>query len=159
MLALLSSFWDEARLFIIGAVVAGIIGAGFYYHHKWYDEGAAAVKALDAKALAAQIAKDNLAINAAEHANDTEIAALQNYIASVPVPTVRLCINPNSGSPVPSPSKPHPSAAPAVVQPVPPGNSAVRADVGPDISNLLSLLAERADELSAELREYQVVVK
>lgn len=159
MLALLSSFWDSARLFIIGAVVAGIVGGGFYLHHKWYAEGAAAVKAADAKVLAAQIAKDQLAINSAEHANDAELAKLQSYVTAVPVPPVRLCLNTTHSGAVPSASKPSASAPAAAVLPVSAGDSAVRADVGPDISSLLSALALKADEVSAELREYQSTTK
>ena len=155
MLSLLSGI----KGYLYAAAAAALIVGGLWAYHWAYDRGANAVKAADAKALAVQIAKDNAAIIAAEHVNDTEIASLQAYVDSHPVQPVQLCLNTPNIGPVPSTGHSNPSPAPGPVQPVSPGNSGVRPGVGPDISSLLSLLAERADQLSAELRDYQSVVR
>lgn len=145
--------------YLYAAAAAALIIGALWLHQWSYDRGVNAVKTADAKTLAAQIAKDNAAILAAEHANDAEIASLQAYVDSHPIQPVQLCLNTGGSGPVPSPGSPNTSPAPGPVQPVSPGNSGVRTGPGPDISSLLSLLAERADQLSAELRDYQSVVK
>lgn len=152
----------EIKAILISLAVGALAIGALWLHRSGYDEGANAVKAADAKALAAQIAADNQRVEAASHANDTELAADRAYIAANPVGTVSLCLSPPSHpSAVPAPGSVSrsASAAPANVQPVPAGDNQVRPAAGPNIGDLLSLLAERADAVSAQLRDYQSVDK
>jgi hypothetical protein len=148
-------------------VIAAIFAGGIYIHHKLITEGIAEQRAADDKAsatLVADIAKQTAALQVkasmAEQAFNKEHDDNQTFRDSHPLQPVRLCRASNVGS-APSTGATHSgnestSATAADVSNVPPGNSSGGTSAtGPDISKLLGLLADRADNVSAELREYQ----
>lgn len=158
MLGILAKY----RWIVEAAAAAFLVGLLLLWHHKAYEQGIAAVKAADAKVLAAAVAANTkkeaelqAKADAAHHEHDQELTDLRAYRASHPV-HVRVCLDPrSSGAGVPEAPAPHAGNASAGsgsgnVLPVPAGNSAGR-DLGP----LLDALAAAADRLSATLREYQ----
>lgn len=145
-----------------------IVSALLWYHHHVYETGVAAVRQQDAVALAAarataeaETTKLTQQAEEAAHAHDQELSDLRAYRDSHPVQPVRLCFNANHSEPrVPAAAGSDAShgaagARAADVQPVPAGDSGIRPGSGPDISGLLEALAGRADQVSAQLREYQ----
>jgi hypothetical protein len=88
-----------------------------------------------------------------DHSHDQELADLRAYRAQHPVQPVRLC----QPAPVPIAAPRQPSAATGDVLKMPGPDSGVREEQGPDIGQLLGLLAQRADEVSAGLRRRQVL--
>ncbi len=156
------------ELIAVGAVAAGAVGAFWIYHHHVYVEGIHAQQVADQKASAKAIAKARAETKAAEAtaqaAHDAylnEVAHEQVLAARHPLPAVRLCLDAyGSGSSVSQTGTAHAgnassSAAARGVPQMPGTNHPVRARRGPDISRLLELLANRADQVSAVLREYQ----
>jgi hypothetical protein len=153
-----------------GVVIAVLIAGGIVYHHKLITEGVAEQKASDDAASATivantvkQTAELQTKATMAEQAYDQEQSENAAYRSAHPIQPVRLCLStshPGSGvMPQTGAAKPrdaNPSAPSANVSSVPSANSSRggRAS-GPDISNLLGLLAQRADAVSAVLREYQ----
>ncbi len=140
-------------------LLAVIAGFGAYTVHERHLGAAHEVAALKASSdkLIAQTAKQTADLQA--RANMAEQAYEKEHLLTVnqPVPVVRVCHNANSGSVVSNagPAKPgNEGASPAAgsVQPMPAGDSSV---AGPDIGGMLSALAQRADEISATLREFQ----
>lgn len=143
---------------LYGTAIAALLVFGVYERHHLIAEGQqheiAALK-LSSDRLQKETAKQTAELQAratmAEQAYEKEVNSLSN----LSVPVVRLCPN-NPGSSIvsaASAAKPGTQSAGAgtgIVQPVSSGNS-----VGRDIGGLLSILAARADETSAELREYQ----
>ena len=143
---------------VYGALIAILLAFGVYERHHLITEGAthelAALKAssdrLEKKSVA-ETAELQAKATMAEQTHDKEILALSN----LPPVSVRVCQYPNSGAVVSQGStaksgNESAGAAAGNVQPVPAGNSA-----GIDIGPMLSLLALRADEVSATLREFQ----
>ncbi len=156
------------ELIAVGAVAAGAVGAFWIYHHHVYVEGIHAQQVADQRASAKLVAKARAETKAAEAtaqaAHDAylnEVAHEQVLAARHPLPAVRLCLDAYAGGPsVPEAGAAHPgnanaSSAAGGVSQVPGSNHPVRARPGPDISGLLELLAARADQVSAVLREYQ----
>ena len=151
------------------AIITGVIAGGMYWHHKIYDEGIAKQVALDKAAsakLQAETSAETAALqekaNAAETTYQQQIAELTAYHAAHPDQPVRLCLDPHaSGTGLPQTAAAHPkhagSGSPGTpIQSVSDTNhSSGGGAVGPDISTMLGLLAARADQVSAELREYQ----
>jgi hypothetical protein len=143
---------------VYGALIVMLIAAGVYERHHLIAEGQqhelAALKASSdrlEKQTAAQTAELKAKATMAEQAYDKEALASINQPAVV----VRMCSNTNSGTVVPSSSAAQSGAASAGttsghVQQMPAGDSG-----GRDIGGMLSLLAERADQVSATLREFQ----
>ena len=143
---------------------ACLVALGILLIHERHEGAAhetAALAASTAK-LSAQTAAQTAELKAratmAEQAYDKEIATLHNR-PPVDQP-VRLCLNSGSRPVVPPASgkvagNAGTSAAPGTIQQVPAGDSGVRPEQGPDLAELLDLLANRADTVSAELREYQ----
>lgn len=86
-----------------------------------------------------------------DHSHDQELSYLRAYRASHPVQPVRLC----QPIRVPIAAPRQPSAATGDLQPVSAGDSQLRPEPGPDISGMLELLSDRADEVSAGLRRRQ----
>lgn len=149
-------------------LIVALIAGGFWYHHKLIVEGIAKQQAIDDAASATLIAKTaeqtaelQAKATTAEQAYDKERNDDQNYRDSHPIEPVRLCLSTtasriivsqggalNAGNAGSGPSS-------ADVSKVPTGDSSSGGGAGPDIANLLGLLAGRADEVSAELREYQ----
>ena len=153
-----------------GVLIAALIAGGIAYHHKLITEGVAEQKASDdsaSAAIVAQTVKETADLQAkatmAEQAYDQEASKNAAYLSAHPVQPIRLCLSTShpSGSIVPQTGALKPgnasSGAPAANVPILPGanNSRGGGASGPDISTLLGLLAARADQVSAVLREYQ----
>jgi hypothetical protein len=151
-------------------IIAAILIGGTWYHHKLITEGVAEQKAAD-DAASAKIVADTVKQTAelqtkatmAEQAYDQEQSENAAYRSAHPIQPVRLCLGAShSGSGVvpqtgaAHPGDANPGAGAANVSSVPLANSGSGGGTNsPDISNLLGLLAERADQVSAVLREYQ----
>ena len=146
------------ELIALGAVAGGV----WLYLHHVYETGVKAEVAVVAKQAAAQHAKDLAAANAAEHSHDDELNSLRAFQLAhpdTPATAVRLCVNSSvqgaSASQV-GPKSDGASAATAGVQSVPAGDSGSgTGQAGPDILPMLSALAARADQVSAQLRAVQ----
>jgi hypothetical protein len=152
---------------IYGGILIAVILGGLWYHHKLITEGIAEQKAADDKASATlieqatkQTADLQTRATMAEQAYDKEVA--NNAANSQPTQPVRLCLYSHvGGSSVPEASatksgNASPGPAATNVQQLPSGNSSSGGGAsGPDISGLLQLFANRADQVSAVLREYQ----
>jgi len=150
-----------------GLIVA-ILAGGLWYHHKLIDEGIADQRRADDIASAtimAKTAKETADLQAramtAEQAYDKERADNQNYSDTHPVAPVRLCLSPLAhGSVVPQTGAAQSGNASAGsgsanVSNLSSGDNNNGPGSGPDISALLGLLAVKADDVSATLREYQ----
>jgi hypothetical protein len=140
-------------------IVAGIV-FGIHVHNKLLAEGVAEQQAADAKAAATLTAELKAKATMAEQAYDKEKLDNAAYRSANPVEPVRLCLSTSHAGSVPKagqvPGTASPGAAGQPVQPVSSGDTSNGlGGAGPDISNLLDLLAGRADQVSAELREYQ----
>jgi hypothetical protein len=150
-------------------LIAAVAGGVWYWQHHLIAEGVDKQKAADAierKALEADTAKLTAQLQAkastAEQAYDKERNANLEYQQSHPSRPVRLCLSTdNSGKILPQAGATIAGNATAGtptpnVSEVPSGNSGGGAGTaGPDISGMLSLLASRADDVSATLREFQ----
>jgi hypothetical protein len=150
-------------------VVAAVAGGIWYWQHHLVQEGINTQRAADAiatrqlEAATAQKTADLQAqATAAKEAYEKEHFDNLNYRDSHPLQPVRLCIaTSHSGSVMPQTGVAHSGnassgTAAANVPAVPDGNSGGGAGAaGPDISELLGLLAAKADNVSAVLREYQ----
>jgi hypothetical protein len=133
------------------------------------EHGSAAVRLEDAKALAVATAKAeaktaalNLQLQDAIDEKAKSDAALAAYAAANPLEPVRLCLAPRStvpGSQAVASHADSTASAPGDVQQVPSGDSGIRAGAGPDISGLLSVLADKADQLSDQTRGLQQAVQ
>jgi type II secretory pathway pseudopilin PulG len=109
-----------------------------------------AVAAKKTQELAAQAAQ-------AQEAYANEHQSLVDYVNLNPVGAVRLC-EPSGAVSGSNSSRTKPrtqgtAASPGDVQQVPPGDNSVRAIPGPDIGQLLSILANKADDVTAKARE------
>src|ERR1700761_4448292 len=154
-----------ARIAAYAALVLVIFFGGVYLEHKLSDARYEALELKDAKAAAQAQAKADAEqaeliskANTAEANYETEHNALLAYAAANPLTGVRLCIPstakvPATGSVIPGAKGPDPT--PGAVLQVPSGDSGIRQEPGPDIGNLLGILADKADELSAKAREQQ----
>ena len=156
------------ELIAVGAIAAAAVGGFWIYHHHVYVEGIHAQQVADQRASAKLVAKARAETkaaqaqaNAAHDAYLQEVANEQVLAARHPLPAVRLCLNAHRGGfSLPEAGTAHPgnagaSAAAGGVPALPGANHRVRPRRGPDISGLLELLAGRADQVSAVLREYQ----
>jgi hypothetical protein len=140
----------EAKILGSIALVAVLLGAFGVYTYRERNIGK------ETELTALKVSSDKLAADlraratTAEQAYDKEVAASANL---PPVQPVRLCVNANS-RPAKGAKQPGNAASAAAgnIQPVPAGNTSVP---GPDIGPLLDLFAKRADQINAELREYQ----
>lgn len=150
---------------VYALLILGLIIFGFHLHHKILAEGIAEQKAADDKqtaTLVAQTAKQTAELQAkatmAEQAYDKEHQAI---LDQPPLQSVRLCGNPHPRSTVVSTGSTAKQGNETAgtgtgdLQSVSQGDSGMGETAGPDISDLLSLLAQRADDYSAELREFQ----
>lgn len=158
--------WTKAPQWLLELIlVVAVIGAVWFWNHSVYESGIEAQRAADAKAtLAATVAanretdRQRHRAEVAEKANADEHTALVDYQRDHHS-SVRLCNAPVATAGVPAAGA---SAAPAAgasaagVQQVPGRDSgAGQGAEGRDIGGLLDALAGRADEISADLREYQ----
>ena len=154
---------------VYGGLIVAILAGGMWYHHKLITEGVAEQKTADTIAsdkLQAEAAKETADLQTkatmAEQSYEKEAAANADYRSIHPDQPVRLCISTiTRGGIVSSIGSAHSGnestgAAAANVPKVPDGNSSSGAGTaGPDIGGLLGLLAVKADDVSAELREFQ----
>jgi hypothetical protein len=142
-----------------GIIVALLAGFGWFTVHERHAGAAHEVAALKASSdkLQAQTAVQTAELKAkatmAEQAYDKEVHSLD----ALPTPIVRLCINSGSHPIVPAgggakSGNASAGTSAAGIQQVPSGNSSV---AGPDIGGMLTAFADRADEVSATLREFQ----
>ena len=156
------------ELIAVGAIAVAAVSAFWIYHHHVYVEGIHAQQVADQRASAKLVAKARAETKAAQaQANAAHDAYLQEAsheaiaAARHPLPAVRLCLNAHRGGfSLPEAGPAHAGNAGAStttggVPALPGANHPVRARRGPDISGLLELLAGRADQVSAVLREYQ----
>lgn len=153
--------------FIYLGLILAVIAGGAWYHHKLIAEGVAKQQAIDSAASAKLIAKTaeqtaelQARASQAEQAFDKERNDNQNYRDSHPIEPVRLCLSTVSRIIVSQGEQRHPGNAGAGastpdVSKMPAGDSSGGGRPGPDIANLLDLLASRADSVSAVLREFQ----
>ncbi len=157
-----------SELVLIGIVAAGAVGAFWLYHHHVYVEGIHAQQVADQRASAKVVAQARAETKAAQaQANAAHDAYLQEIsheaiaAARHPLPAVRLCLDAHRGGfSLPEAGATYPgnagaSTAAGGVPALPGADHPVRSRRGPDISGLLELLAGRADQVSAVLREYQ----
>lgn len=153
---------------VYGGLIIAIILGGLWLHHSLIAQGVAKQRAADdaaSAALIAHTAEQTAALQAraamAEQAYDKEHNDNQNYRDSHPMESVRLCLSTPSRIIVSQAGAPHTGnagagAPTADVPKVPTGDSGSGTGAaGPDISTLLGLLAVKADNVSAELREFQ----
>lgn len=146
-------------------VIAGLVAGLFLYHHHVYETGIKAQRQADRVASAKIEAQAAAATEAAQEAADRASEAYRNEIADNaaraaihPLGPVRLCLDsgpgmPEAGAPVSGATDP--GAPSGGVQSMPAGDSGLRGAQHPDISGLLSAFGRRADQVSAQLREYQ----
>lgn len=151
------------ELIVIGAIAGGLL----WYHHHVYETGISAQQHADSiasakveaqAAAATQAAQD--AANKAQESYHAEVTRNAALAASHPLPAVRLCVNTDSGPGVSEAGASFPGTQSAraptgSVQRVPAGDHPIRSNEPADIGPMLSALAGRADEVSAELREFQ----
>jgi len=130
------------ELIVIGLLLCAVWYWGFHTEHT----------IVQTKIVKQQVEVEKRVIET-DHSQDQELAALRDYRARHPEQPVRLC-QPASVS---SAAARQPGAASADVQPVPRSDPGLRPEAGPDIGQLLGLLASRADELSATLRRRQTL--
>lgn len=152
---------DWIYVTVIGALIVSFGAWTIHERHVGAAHEIAALKASSDK-LEQETAKQTAELKAkadmAEQSYAKEILALTNRD---PVQSVRLCRDTNSRAVVSKGGRPNPgnagaSAAAPVVQRVPSGDhSGGGGTAGPDISEMLSALAARADQVSATLREFQ----
>lgn len=128
------------ELIVIGVLLAGIWYWGFHTEHT----------IVQTRIVKQQVQVEKRVIET-DHSHDQELSDLRAYRASHPVQPIRLCQP--AGVPIAPPRQP--SAASGDVLPVSEGNSSLRPEPGPDISHLLDLLGNRADEVTALLRRRQ----
>jgi hypothetical protein len=136
--------------------LAAVAGGVWLWHYETYQSGVKAevakVEAQQAKTTAIMTAK----ATAAEHSHDQELNDLRDYRAAHPELSVRLCVPTARLQATPAVAvSVSTAAAPGVVQPVPAGDTGVRAGQGPGIFGLLDALAARADQVTAQARELQ----
>jgi hypothetical protein len=150
-------------------IIVLLIAGGLWYHHHVLELGIADQIAADNKATAkvqaqAQVQTKALQTqaDAAEHAHDQELADLTAYRNAHPDQPVRLCLTAHPGSgglpQTGTPDTKHAGSSASVgnLQQMPTGDrGSGEGTAGPDISGMLSALGARADQLSAELREFQ----
>ena len=160
------------ELIAVGVIAAGAVGAFWIYHHHVYVEGIHAQQVADQRASAKVVAEARAETKAAQAEADSAHAAYLQEMshealtaAHHPLPAVRLCLDSNSGgSGVPEGGAAHsrdahPGTSTGPIRAVHGGSGRVRGGSGPNLAGLLGALARRADQVSAELREYQTRAK
>lgn len=149
--------WTKLPQWALELIALALAAGGVWlWHYETYQSGVRAevakVEAIQAKVTASLTAK----ANTAEHSHDSELNDLRTYRDQHPTADVRLCV-PTPSVQAPQTVTQRGSAAPSTgsLQPVPAGDSGVRAEPGPNISGLLEALAARADQVTAQARELQ----
>lgn len=130
---------------LIEALLAGLLVFGIWLSGVFHEKGVIKIQTVEK-----QVQVEKRVIET-DHTHDQELSDLRAYRASHPVQPVRLC----QPIRVPIAAPRHPSTASGDLQPVSAGDSQLRPEPGPDISGMLELLSERADEVSAGLRRRQ----
>jgi hypothetical protein len=156
----------SSRKWLVELIVLALVaGAVWWLCEHLIAVGVQRQKDADAKAYA-QLVIDNAKKEAvlqakadqAEAGYEAEHSALESYRASQPLHG-GLCIDKGNRG-VPAAAGPHAGneatgAGLATVQPLPTGDSAAIGQSDTDIRHMLDILAGRADQVSATLREYQ----
>ena len=156
------------ELLALAGVAAAATGAFWIYHHHVYVQGIHAQQVADQRASAKVVAQARAQTQAAEAAAARAHAAYLEEMsheaiaaARRPLPAVRLCLDTYAGGSgvssagAPNPGNAHPGAGARHLPPLPAGDRRLRAAPGPNLADLLGLLAGRGDQVSAELREFQ----
>lgn len=130
------------ELIVVGLLLGGIWYWGFHTEHTIVKE----------RIVKQQVEVEKRVIET-DHSHDKELSDLRAYRAAHPVHPVRLCL-PAS---VPAAAPRQPGAAAADLQPVPGPDPGIRPEPGPDLSELLGLLALRADEVGASYRRRKIL--
>jgi hypothetical protein len=151
--------WTKLPQWVLELIVILIVALGvFWVLHSRFEAGIAAQKQADSVAAAAQLQEAENRAHTAELSYAKEHQANLDFMRDHPIGDVRLCVTTVAKLPAsPSHAGNAKAGAPAAdVQTVPGGDSGggPRA-AGPNIGDLLSLLADRADDVSGVLREYQ----
>jgi hypothetical protein len=162
--------WTKLPQWALELIVIALVAGGiWYWQHSLVEKGIAEQVALDTiasdklKAETTRLTAElQIKATTAEQAYDKERADNQSYRDSHPIQPIRLCISTAIGRAlVSAASAPHPgnestSTAAQNIHDLPSGNSSSGAGAaGPDIGPLLDLLANKADQISSELREFQ----
>jgi hypothetical protein len=166
MIGLLLEDWKEAAWLLAIAIIVGFV---LWYRHELLEEGIGRQRATDKVAYDAQLKQANLLTAAAQATADlargnyaTEITSSDRYRLDHPVGAVSLCdAAPSPGAGTVSQARGglagnavgRAGAGPVLA--VPAGGTAVESQRSRDIGPLLNLLAGRADQVSAQLREFQ----
>lgn len=163
--------WTKLPQWAMELILIGLLGLGFaIYHRAVIEKGIAEQVAIDNAATIklqndtkVQTAALKAQADTAEHAHDNELSELAAYRSAHPQQPVRLCLDAahDRGTILPGStgidiSHEGLGAAGISIQHVPDGDSGIRTGgAGPDIASMLGALAGSADQVSAELREYQ----
>jgi hypothetical protein len=149
----------------LGALITLLAGFGAFTVHERRVGAAHEISAVQEATRKAQAKADaQTAILAAKAAQaevnyNAEHQSLISYVNLNPVSPVRLCLRAGPSGVPKGPGHQSGGAgsgtASGDVLTVPETNNQLRSDAGPDISGLLSLLAEHADQVSAQARELQ----
>lgn len=141
---------SQIRLYAYAAIALAI--AGLLAHDHWMSRRYRAASA-DRAQLTATLAAERKA-NIAEVAHVQEDATTIKFRANDPLHG-GLCVKPNLQAAATKQVNGGPGAAPADIQPMPAGDPEASGPGNPDVRHLLDVLAGRADEVSARLREWQ----
>jgi len=156
------------ELIFVGIIVAAAVVALKVHDTHVYDAGIVHQQQIDTeqtqKLLAAANVKSAALLAESNHEHTLYEQALTNDAAARaanPLPPVSLCLSPSDSGGASMPQSTasqsgaaNPPSTSGGVLKMPAGNSAVRGGAGPDISGLLDLLAQRADELNLRYTEY-----
>lgn len=138
------------KFWLAGAAVAAIGFLVWREHHavQVAHQQRARAEQAEATLVAERKAKVAEVAHAQENADTTQFRADNPLHGG-------LCINPNLPAYSAKRLYESPGATAANLQPVPSGDSGAGGQRDPDIRHMLDLLGARADEVSAELREWQ----
>ena len=138
------------------AAGAGILCLAFLYWLHGHDVHVRADIEAKYQQIAAKAEKEHqLELDHARAERDKESSNLSAYIAAHPIQPVFVCPRPHAPAASVIEASASPSPAPADIQPVPSGDSDSGSVWHPDIGPLLNILAARADQVAADLREQQ----
>ena len=159
-----------ARIAAYAALVLSIFFGGVYVEHRFAASRYEALELkVDNERIAAQAAADKKTVELQAQADKAHAdyektqADLKDYVDSHPVGDVRLCLSaaplPAAGKAGAKPGTEPTGTGPTTVSTMPSGDSGVRQDVGPDISDLLGLLADKAADVANQLKEQKEISK
>jgi len=139
--------WTGIPQWLLELLVIALVVLGIYFSGVFHERAV-----IKTQTVTKKIEVEKRVVET-DHSHDKELADLRAYRAGHPEQPVRLC----KSISVPTAAPRQPSADTADVQPVSGPDPGIRAEPGPDISELLGLFALRADEVSAGLRRRQAL--